>query len=442
MNYLGTQQLNGRKLLKFVFPSVVMMMFVSVYSMMGSVFASNFINEYALAAVSIVFPFNSLVIAISVMFAMGANAIISANFGEKNDQKANENFTVITILAVITGFVLTVLVLLFDDQILIFLGATEKTFPYAKEYLRTYSLFLPLLFIDILSHYFFPTAGKAKMGLRVVLIGGSLNIFCTYLFTAVFNFGISGIVLGMIAVYAISTTVYIVVFSKKGKSHLHFVKPKLHKGFILKTCSNGSSEMVTNLAISIVAAMMNKIMGNLVGDSGIAAVSVISQMQFLLGSMYIGFGAGIAPVFAYAYGAKDFEQTKILFRSSVKLIAISSLILVVMCLICTNVIVGAFIDYQSSTFALTKQAFILFSISFVFTGMNIFASLFFTSVSNGKISALISFLRTFIFIVGMLLLLPPIFGTTGVWLATPIAEFLGIIVSILLLIKYKKVYQY
>ncbi len=429
-------------LIKFTIPSVIMMVFISVYSMMGSVFASRFIGEHALAAINIVFPFISFALAVSIMFATGANAIISLNLGSNDLKKARENFTVITILSFSMGLVFMLIGLVFDDQIIRVLGATEAIIPYAKTYLRIYSFIFPFLFLDILSQYFFVTEGKAFMGMLIVVIGGLLNMLVAYLLLAVFRIGIGGVAMGSAIAYSLPAIIYLIYFLKKKDRILYFVKPKLHRGFILNACLNGSSEMVTNLAIATVAAVMNIIMGNLVGDNGIAAVAVIIQVQFLLSSMYIGFGAGIAPIFGFAHGADDRLQIKTVFGISVKLVLISSIILVILCMIFNKLIVAAFIDPLSPSFGLANSGFILFAMAYLFVGFNIYASVFFTSVSNGKVSALISFLRTFLFILGMLAILPPILGTKGVWLAIPIAELLAIIISLILLKRYRKVYHY
>ncbi len=437
-----SQEFNTPKLVKFVLPSVIMMVFIAIYSMAGCVFASRFIGEYALSAINIVFPFISFALAVSVMFATGSNAIVSANLGEKNIQKAKENFTVITILSFLTSVAFMVVGLVFDDEIIQLLGATKNIIPYAKSYLQSYCISFPFLFLGILSQYFFVTENKAFMGMMVVIVGGLLNIFISYLLMGVLGIGIISVSIGSGIAYGVPALLFLVFFANKKGRILHFIKPKMHKKFILNACTNGSSEMVTNLSIAIITAIMNIIMGKMAGDIGIVAVSVIMQCQFFLASMFIGFGAGIAPVFGFAYGAKDKEQTRTVFRISRNLVAISSFVLVIICVLFHSQIVSAFINHTSEAFELSKKAFVIFAVGYLFVGTNIFSSIFFTSVSNGKISAIISFLRTFLFIIGMLAILPKFFGTTGVWLAIPCAEFLAIIVSVSLLKKYQNKYGY
>ncbi len=437
-----SQRFNTVTLMKFVAPSVMMMVFISIYSMAGSIFAANYINEYALSAISIVFPFVSVVFAASIMFATGANAIISKNLGEGNVEKARQSFTVVTILAITTALFFTMIAIVFDDTILSILGVTENILPYAKTYLRGIAFSFPFLYLEILGQYFFVTIGKPTYGLLASIAGGTLNIAASFLFMGVLKVGVIGAAFGSIAANLITSMTFLTFFAFNKKYSLHFVKPKLHKRFIFDTCTNGSSEMVINIANAVISALLNRIMRDLVGDSGIAAVAVIVQVQFLLSSMFIGFCAGTAPIFGYAQGEDNRDQTKKVFWVSIKLVAISSAILVSLCLLFSGFIVGLFIDPASESFALAESGFILFSIGFILTGFNIFSSNFFTSVSNGKISALISFLRTFLFIFGMLMILPNIFGTTGVWLSTPIAEVLSFGVSFYLLRKYRNVYHY
>jgi len=436
------QKFNGRSLIQFTLPSIIMMLFVSVYSMMGSILSANYISQNALSAINIVFPFISVVLAVSIMFATGGNAIIASNLGEQDMDKARQNFTVVFITVTIVSIAFMLIAIIFCDTIIQFLGSTPQLDKYASTYLKSYALLFPLLFWNVLSEYFFVTIGKPIFGLICVSIGGVLCIATSFLLVAVFNIGIIGAVIGTGIAYLIPAITFVLYFTFKKDCVLHFVKPKIHKNFILDTCTNGSSEMVTNLAIAITTAVMNLIMKNLAGEDGIAAVSVIVQVQFLLGSMYIGYGAGVAPIFAYAHGENNIAQTKKVFGLSLKFVGVSSVILVLLCNIFSNQIVGAFIDPQSPAFSLAKTGFTIFSFGYLVAGFNIFASVFFTSVSNGKISALISFSRTFVFILGMLIVLPQFLGTTGVWLAIPIAEFLAIVVSVLLLRKYKKVYHY
>ncbi len=436
------KKFNTGSLLRFVLPSMAMMLFISIYSMVGSIYAGNFINQNAMAAINIVSPLFSVVIAISVMFATGANAIIAKNLGEGKNTEAKEKLSYLFIIAIATGIVITIVSLMFDDEILYFLGSTETLHGYAKEYLGILCLSFPFVFLQIFGQYFTVTIGKPVLGLVFAIISMVSNLILTHITIINLNLGITGAGIGLVSTFVIPAIIFSVMLFVKKNWALHFVKPKHHSRFMLNVCFNGSSEMVTNLAISIVTMVLNLLMKNFHGEDGIAAVTVIVSLQFFLNSMYIGFGAGVAPIFAFAQGRNDIKQTKNVFKISTKFVIISSAVLVIVAFVLKDFIVGVFIDEQSPAFNLATNAFSIFSLAYLFAGMNIFTSVFFTSVSNGKISALISFLRTFAFILGMLTILPGIFGTAGVWLSIPIAEFLAVIVSMFLLKKYRSVYNY
>jgi len=437
-----SQSFTASKLMRFTLPSIIMMLFLAICSMFCSIFAANYVGEDALSAINIVFPLISTVLAVAIMFAAGSNAIIASNLGSGDYEKAKQNFTAIFIFGTIIGVIFSIISLLFKTEIIHFLGSTPELQVLCEEYLTAYVLVFPFIFWQVYAQYFFVTIGKPVFGMGSVIIGGICNITLAYLSMAVWNLGILGAALGAATGSIIPGIIFVIYFSVKKDAILCFVKPKRHKKFLINTCSNGSSEMVTNLAIAIVTAILNIIMMKLAGKDGIAAVSVIVQVQFLLNSTYIGFGGGVAPIFAYAKGENNSKQIKTVFKLSIRFVAISSIVLVVLSLIFADNIVGAFISPESSAYELAKTGFVIFSIGYFFAGTNIFASVFFTSLSNGKISAIISFLRTFAFILGMLLVLPLLWGTTGVWLAIPIAESLALLVSIWFLKKYKTIYHY
>ena len=409
---------------------------------MGSIFASKFISQEAMSAINLVSPFPLVVIAISVMFATGANAIIAKQLGEGNADKARQNFTVIMLLGISVGALLTILTLIFDKQIIHALGSTAAFDEYAEIYIDIYSLAFIFVFLQMFSNYFFVTIGKPIIGMSTIIVGGLTNILLNYLLVAKLNIGMVGIGIALFVGFFIPALFFLIYFSVNKNESLFFVKPVHQKRFILDTCVNGSSEMVSNLAVAVITFVFNNVMYELAGNDGVAAAAVIVQVKFLLNSLYIGFGAGVAPIFSFAYGQSNEEQTKNVFKLSTIFVVLSSLALVVLCLSLSPYIVGLFIATTSSAFKLSQTGFIIFSFGYLFAGFNIYASVFFTSVSNGKISALISFLRTFVFVLILVLVLPKFMGTTGVWLSIPIAECLGAIVSLLLLKRYRSTYHY
>lgn len=436
------QRFDTKSLLKITMPSTVMMMFIAVYAMFSSIFASLYIGQDALSAINIIFPLVSTVLAIAIMLSTGANAIISTNLGTGDEQKARENFTTIVIVGVITGVVLGIITYVFRYPIIHLLGSTPQLDEQSLTYLKGYIFIFPFIFLQIFGQYFFLTAGKGEFVLGISVVGGILNILICYLTMGVWNMGIIGAVIGTAVGFVVPAVAFVIFFARNKEGKLYFVRPKKHGNFILNACGNGSSEMVTNLAIAIVTATLNVVMGRLAGEDGVAAVSVLVQTKFLLNSIYIGFGGGVAPIFAYARGANDKKQIRNVYKISIRFVLITSVALVILSLLFKHQIVSAFIRPESSAYDLAIAGFTYFSFGSLFAGINIFSSVLFTSFSNGKISALISFLRTFVFTLGFLLVLSNVFGVTGVWLSTPLAEFGAMIVAIILLKKYRKTYNY
>ncbi len=433
---------NTSSLLKFVFPSMMMMLIISLHSMAGSIYVGNFVSQDAMAAMNVVSPYFTAVVAVAVMFATGANAIIAKNLGEGKPMEAKEKLSYLYVVAMITGIITTLIALIFDDEILKFLGSTPQLNEYAKEYLRSLSLTFPFIFLQIFGQYFNVTVGKPMLGLAFGITSTISNVLITHITVVNLGLGVTGAAIGLGSSFFLPGVAFVILLFINKNWPLSFVKPKRYKGFMSEVCFNGSSEMVVNLAISIITMILNLLMKSLHGEDGIASVTVIVSLQFFLNSMYIGFGAGVAPIFAFAKGNDNRAQIKNVFKISTRFVIISSAILVLVCSLMKHFIVGVFIDSSSPAFNLAITAFQIFAIGYLFAGFNIFSSVFFTSMSNGKISALISFLRTFAFIIGMLLILPKLFGTIGVWVSIPIAEFLAVIVSALLLKKHKDVYHY
>lgn len=437
-----SRQFNTVSLLRFVLPSMIMMLFISIYTMTGSIYAGNFINQRAMAAINIAAPLFSSVIAVAVMFATGSNAIIAKNLGQGSVREAREKFTYLFIVAIITGIFLTAFVLTFDEGILRFLGSTPELDLYSREYLRTLALTFPFVFLQIFGQYFTVTLGRPVLGLVFAVISTISNLTITHITIVKMDMGVRGAAMGLGSSFIFPAIIFTILLSTRKDWILHFVRPRRYKGFMSEVCFNGSSEMVTNLAISAVTMTLNILMGRLRGEDGIAAVAVIVSLQFFLNSMYIGFGAGVAPIFSFAQGTGDRKQTKSVFKISTRFVGLSSLLLVILCVIFKGSIVEIFIRPESPAYTLAMDAFSIFSLGYLFAGMNIFASVFFTSASNGKISALISILRTFIFILGMLAILPRVMGVRGVWMSIPVAEAMAVVVSISLFRRYRRVYHY
>lgn len=441
MNNPLAQKINLGSLIKFALPTIIMMIFMGLYTIIDTIFVSRFVNTDALSAINIVCPVINIIVGISTMLATGSNAIIAKNMGENRYQEANQNFTMIIIIGIIIAIIITLSGIIFIDQIIWGLGASEQLFKYCKNYLFIIILFTPASFLQILFQSLIITAGKPNLGLILSFSAGIINIVLDYLFIVFFDMEIMGSAIATGLGY-LSVSIVGIYFFCYGKGTLRFVVPKFNPSVLIKSCTNGASEMVSQLASAITTFLFNLIMMDFAGENGIAAITIIIYSQFLLTAFYIGYSMGIAPIISFNYGANNHTNLKKLFRLSKIFILSSSLIIFTLAFIFGKNIVTIFTNNNLTVFSLAKNGFMIFAFSFLFSGFNIFSSAFFTALSNGRISALISFSRTFVFILLALFTLPKLFHITGVWLAIPIAEMLTVLLVIYLLIKYKKYYHY
>lgn len=436
------QEFNVISLLRFVAPTVVMLVFMSLYQMVDAVFVSKFVGENALSALNIVYPFPSIVIAVSIMLATGGSAIIARNMGEGKKREAKENFSFIVLVGAVVGAAIVTVGVLFIEPLIYMLGATPSLYDYCYDYLFILVLSAPLSVFQMLFQSFFVTAGKPHLGLTLTVLGGAANIILDYVFIVLCGFGVSGAALATSIGYSIPGLFGLVYFAVNRKGTLYFVKPVFRWRVLLNCCINGSSEMVNNLAVAVTTFLFNVLMLKYAGEAGVAAITIVLYAQFLMTSAFMGFSSGIAPVVSFNYGSRNVRQLKKIFRISVWVIAVVSAAVFMIAETCSDVVIMVFTPAGSEVFELTKYGFAIFSFSFLCTGMNIFASALFTAFSNGKVSAILSFLRTFVFLTACLLFLPQFLGVDGIWLAVPIAEALALFVSVYYLVRFKKVYQY
>lgn len=441
MNNPLAQKINLGSLIKFALPTIIMMIFMGLYTIIDTIFVSRFVNTDALSAINIVCPVINIIVGISTMLATGSSAIIAKKMGENKYYEANQNFSMIIIAGVIIAITITISGIFFIDQIIWGLGASKQLFKYCKDYLFIIILFTPASFLQILFQSLIITAGKPKLGLVLSISAGIINIVFDYLFIVPLNMGIMGSAIATSLGY-LSVSLVGIYFFSSNNSTLKFVVPKFNRSVLINSCTNGASEMVSQFASAITTFIFNLIMMDLAGENGVAAITIIIYSQFLLTAFYIGYSMGIAPIISFNYGANNHTNLKKLFQLSKIFILSSSLIIFTLAFIFGKNIVTIFTNNNLAVFSLAKNGFMIFAFSFLFSGFNIFSSAFFTALSNGRISALISFSRTFVFILLALFTLPKLLHITGVWLAIPIAEALTILIVICLLIKYKQKYYY
>lgn len=429
MNKLA-QNFTAKSLIAFTMPSIIVMIFMSMYTMADGVFVSNLIGSDALSAVNLVYPVSSVIIAIAVMLGSGGSAIIAKKLGENKHKEARENFSMIVIVGAIIGILITIISFVFSEQIIMLLGATDLTYQYCVDYFVTLMFFAPFSVLQLLIGLFFVTAGKPNINLIATFITGITNIVLDYIFIAKLGLGIKGAALATGIGYCIPVVVGIIYFFINKKGTLYFVSPKFDRKVLGQTCYNGSSEMVSNIATAITTFMFNIIMLRLLGEDGVAAITVVLYAQFFLTALYLGFSVGVSPIFSYNYGEENYDQLKNVYKISRNFILISSVLIFIISLVFSESLVMVFAKEGTNVFNIANQGFMIFSISYLITGVNIFASGLFTAFSDGKTSAIISFLRTFVLLIIALITLPYLFGVTGVWIAVPIAEIITVIVSV------------
>jgi len=428
-------------LLRFAFPTVVMMVFMGLYTITDTVFVARLVNTDALSAINIVCPVLNVTVGLGTMLAAGGNAVVSRKMGAGANQEAKEDFTLLIIAGGAVGLVLLLIGTVWIDPLIYALGASGRLFPYCKDYLLTLLLFFPANILQTLFSNLFVTAGKPGLGFGLSVLSGGANIALDYIFIALCDMGIRGAALGTGIGYLIPAAAGLDYFARS-RGVLSFTRPKWTWAVIKESCLNGSSEMVSQLASAVTTFLFNDAMMNLLGEDGVAAITIMIYSQFFLNTLYIGCSMGIAPVIGFHYGSGNQVQQRKVFRISMGLIAAASVLVFSVSRFGGPYIVGIFAKEPSEVYAIAADGFPVFSYSFLFCGLNIYTSSMFTALSNARVSAALSFLRTFGLLAGGILLLPGIWGITGVWLAVPLAEGTMFLVSALCLYHYRKRYTY
>lgn len=430
-----------KNVVRFAVPTIVMTVFMSFYTMVDGFFVSNLIGTEALSAINLTEPVIALITAISTMLATGGSATIMKKMGEGKEIEARQDFTFLIIVNVIVGFVMSTAGYLLIDAIFDHLSLTEQVAMYCKEYLRGYLAFtIPILLMNNFAIYMIASE-KASLSLVCTIAGGVTNILLDYIFIKYFAMGICGAAIATGLGYSITAVVGGIVFSRK-RSLIHFVKPVCRLKMLALASANGSSEMATTLVSGITTLMFNWTMLKYVGEDGIAAITIIMYVLMFASSLYMGYIYGIAPMISYYHGEGNHEKLKKLISISLKVIGVISIVTVILSQLITEPLVSVFVKPDHAVYDLAVSGNRLCSIALLFLGFNIFTSGMFTALSNGILSAVLAFSRSFVFLMIAMLTLPVMLGITGIWLATPAAEFIAIGMSLLFFYKYKKRYQY
>lgn len=442
MNHTLAKKFTFTSLLTFAIPNVIMMISLSMYIIVDGMFVSRLLGTTALSAVNMVYPAICFEMAAAIMIATGGSAIVARKLGEGAQKEAQNNLSFFIIAEVLIGFAIAILGNIFIEEIVAFLGASSVQAPLSITYARIIFTFAPAFFLQTAFQTFFVTAGKPTLGLIVTLSAGIVNIVLDYIFMAPLNMGIAGAAIATGIGYCIPAAIGIIFFLTAKNNPLHLVKPEFDAKVLLKACSNGSSEMVTNLANAATTFLFNYTLLQFYGEDGVASITIILYFQYIFTALYFGYSNGIAPVISFKYGNKDKEQLKSIFKSSLLFLVISSILANTAIQLTISKALTIFTAAGSNVYKIALHGFSIYSVAFIIMGLGIFASAMFTAFSDGKTSAIISFSRTFIFIAGAILILPGIFGEIGVWIAVPAAEVLGIIVAVSYLIIKKNKYAY
>ena len=430
------------KLIRFTLPTIIMMIFSSIYGVVDGIFVSNIVGKDAFAAVNLVFPAIMILGAIGFMVGTGGSALVSKTLGEGDSEKANRYFSMLIYLDIILGMIFTIVGFFFIEPITYLLGATEELVPYCIIYGRVLMIGLSFFFLQITFQSFEIVANRPKMGLYVTVIAGVSNMILDFVMIYLLKMGIFGAALASITSQFIGAVIPFVYFARKNSSLLHLTKTNLEFKPILKACTNGSSEMVTHLSMSLVNMLYNLQLMKYAGANGVSAYGIIMYVGFIFVGVFVGYAVGSAPLIGFNYGAKNYNELKSILKKSIILLGSSAVILTILAEIFAPSLASIFVGYDKELLDMTTNAIRLFSISYIINWFNIFASSFFTALNNGVVSAIISFVRTLVFEVSMIFVLPLILGLNGLWLAVVVAEFLSLLLSLGFMFKNSKKYGY
>ena len=432
----------AKRLIRFVMPSIIMMIFTSIYSVVDGLFVSNYVGKTAFAALNLIYPPLAMLGGLGFMIGTGGSAIVAMTLGEGKKDKANEYFSFLIYVTIAVGLTLTVVGFGVLRPIAMLLGAQGRMLENCLVYGWIILAFQTAFMLQFVFQSFFVTAEKPKLGLAVTVAAGLTNVVLDYLLVGVFRFGLLGAAVATGMSQVVGGVLPLVYFAGKNGSLLKLTKAKWNKWVLVKTCTNGSSELMSNISASVVNILYNYQLMLRAGENGVAAYGVMMYMSFVFSAVYLGYAVGCAPIISFHYGAANRDELKNLFRKSIGLNGAAGLFMIAAAQLAADPLMRIFVGYDGDLFAMTRDGFRLYAMAFLITGLNIFGSAFFTALGNGGVSALISFLRTLVFQVLSVLILPVYLGVSGIWLAVVVAEVLSLAVSAGLLMANRKKYGF
>ena len=430
------------RLLRFALPSIVMMIFTSFYGVVDGIFVSNFTGSTAFASLNLVWPYIMILGGVGFILGVGGTALVSYQMGTGDRKLANRTFSLIVYAGIVVGLLLTLFGELTMAPVCRLMGASEEMLPYCVKYGRVMLLGIIPFTLQNMFQSFLVAAEKPRLGLWVTVAAGITNMGLDYLFMGPFHWGVVGAAWATMLSECVGGLIPLLYFCFPNSSLYRLGKTRWDGAALLQTCTNGMSEFVTNISMSLVNMLYNLQLMKYIGEDGVAAYGVIQYVAFFFVAIYIGYSMGTAPIVSYHYGAENYDELKNLFRKGLGFIAVAALTMITLSQTLANVVAGIFVGYDAELTALTAHAFRIYSLAFLMSGFNIYGSDFFTALNNGKISAAISFIRTVILEMSAVMLLPLAFGMDGIWIALPIAEALALVVTAQFLIRKRHVYHY
>ena len=431
------------RLLRFVLPSIVMMVFISIYGVVDGLFVSNVVGKTAFASINLIMPFLMVFGGIGFMIGTGGSAVVARTLGEGDRERANRIFSMLIYVTVVVGVIFSAIGIAFLEPIARLLGADDAMIPYCLSYGRWNLIALTAFMLQNVFQSFLVTAEKPKIGLAVTVAAGCTNMVLDYLFVAVFRWGVAGAAVATGLSQCVGGLIPLFWFlSKKNKSNLRFCRTKMEWTPMLRACGNGASEMLTSVSASITGILYNWQLMKYAGEDGVAAYGVIIYAAFVFIAIYMGYSSGCSPIMSYHYGAANHKEMKNVMSKSLKMLGGGAVVLTAAAYLLARPISRIFVGYDQNLFDMTVHGFMICAVPMLVMWFNIYASSFFTALNDGAVSAAISFMRSLVLPVICILALPYFFKLDGVWFALAASEFLSVIVSLFFMLKNRKKYQY
>ncbi len=430
------------KLIRYTAPTAMMTVFTSIYGVVDGLFVSNFVGKEEFAALNLIYPLILLMGALGFMFGTGGTALVAKTMGEGNQKRANGLFSMLVGVTFAVGLVCCAVVLLGVRPVGAFMGATDTLLDSAVLYGSICALSLPFYMLQESFQSYLAAAGKPKVGLAVIVLAGVTNIVLDAVFILVFGWGLAGAAIATAVSEVVGGLTPVIFFVGKRADTIRLCKPIFDLRALGKACANGSSELVANISMSLVSMLYNIQLMSYLGADGVAAYGVIQYLMWIFASLFMGFGIGSAPLISYQFGAENTEELSNLFKKCFSIIAVLGVVLTVLAFLIARPIAMLFVGYDEGVTELTTHALSIYSWVFLLCGFSLFGSAFFTALNNGVVSAVISFLRTLVFEVGAILILPTFFGEMGIWSAILVAEVMSFIITASFVIALRKTYGY